>query len=242
MPTSRRTMIRATSLATAGVFLPACRITEAAEPTRADRAAPVVEHVPKPLPFSPSGLRGLSEKLVRSHHENNYTGAVEKLNDVRRRLVEATDDTPGFVLHGLAQSELTFKHSAVLHEAYFGNLAPGGSTGSVASKLFAESFGGAAAWESRFRALANSLAGGSGWAIVAYDLHERGPRMYTAADHTQGMSSGIPLLVLDMYEHAYHMDYGAEAGRYIDAFFENVSWEEVDRRTELALRVPEGLM
>jgi Fe-Mn family superoxide dismutase len=66
--------------------------------------------------------------------------------------------------------------------------------------------------------------------------------MYTAADHAQGLSSGIPLLVLDMYEHSYHMDYGAAAAGYVDAFFANLSWEQIDRRTELALRVPEGIV
>jgi superoxide dismutase, Fe-Mn family len=198
-------------------------------------------YVPKPLPFDPTGFAGLSEKLLRSHYENNYTGAVKKLNSVRQRLADTTADTPGYVLHGLAQAELAFKHSVVLHELYFGNLTAGGTSGSVTAKLLADRFGGAAAWESRFRALGTSLAGGSGWAIVDYDLHERVPRMYTAADHAQGLTSGIPLLVLDMYEHSYHMDYGAAAAGYIDAFFANVSWEEVDRRAELALRLPEGL-
>lgn len=201
----------------------------------------MIERAPKSLPFDPTRFTGLSEKLLRSHHENNYMGAVKKLNGVRQRLAETTAETPGYVLHGLAQGELTFKHSVVLHELYFGNLAPGGSAGSVTTKLLAERLGGATAWESRFRALAASLAGGSGWAIIEYDLHERTPRMYSAADHAQGLSSGIPLLVLDMYEHSYHMDYGAAAAGYIDAFFANLSWEEIDRRTELALRLPEGL-
>jgi Fe-Mn family superoxide dismutase len=203
----------------------------------------MTEYVPKPLPFDAAGFPGLSEKLLRSHHENNYTGAVKKLNGVRQRLAEVTAETPGYVLHGLLQGELTFKHSVVLHELYFGNLTPGGAgaSGSATAKLLAEGFGGAAAWESRFRALGASLAGGSGWAIVEYDLHEQRPRMYTAADHSQGLSSGVPLLVLDMYEHSYHMDYGAAAAGYIDAFFANLSWEAIDRRTELALRVPAGL-
>jgi Fe-Mn family superoxide dismutase len=244
MPITRRTVLRTTPLAAAGVWLPACKSTVAHEvPGGASTpgAPPMAEHAPKPLPFDPSRLAGLSEKLLRSHHENNYTGAVEKLNDVRRRLAEVTADTPGHVLHGLAQGEVTFKQSVVLHELYFGNLTGGGASGSVTTKLLADGLGGASAWESRFRALAASIAGGSGWTIVEYDLHERVPRMYTAADHAQGLSSGIPLLVLDMYEHAYHMDYGAAADGYVEAFFANVNWQEVDRRTELALRLPEGL-
>jgi Fe-Mn family superoxide dismutase len=192
-------------------------------------------YAPQPLPFDPTKLTGLSEKLLRSHHENNYTGAVKKLAGVRSELAAVTADTPGYVLHGLAQGEHAFKHSVVLHELYFGNLVGGGSKGSTTAKWLSDHFGGAAAWAQRFRA----LGGGSGWAIVGLDLHEKVPRMYTAADHTQGMSSGLPLLVLDMYEHSYHMDYGTAAARYIDAFFANLHWEEIDRRTERARKVAE---
>lgn len=200
----------------------------------------MTDYAPKPLPFDPTKLPGLSEKLLRSHHENNYAGAVKKLVGVRQHLADLGSDTPGYVLHGLAQGELAFKHSVVLHELYFGNLVGGGSSGATTNKLLADHFGGAAAWEQRFRALGASLGGGSGWAILELDLHEKVPRMYTAADHTQGLSSGIPLLVLDMYEHSYHMDYGTAAAKYIDAFFANLHWEEIDRRTETALKIAEA--
>ncbi|MBL4683320.1 MAG: hypothetical protein JKY37_01930 [Nannocystaceae bacterium] len=198
------------------------------------------EYVPVALPFDPAALPGLSEKLLRSHHDNNYVGAVKKLNGVRQQLSLVDSDTPGYVLHGLTQGELAFKHSVVLHELYFGNLVGGGSSGPSGSQtaaMLADHLGGAAAWEARFRALGASLGGGSGWAILEYDLHEHVPRMYTAADHTQGLSSGVPLLVLDMYEHSYHMDYGTAAARYIDAFFANIHWEQVDRRLAFALQV-----
>jgi len=198
------------------------------------------EYAAKPLPFDATKLPGLSEKLLRSHHENNYVGAVKKLNGVRQQLAALASDTPGYVLHGLAQGELTFKHSVVLHELYFANLVGGGSRGSATKTLLAEHLGGAAAWEQRLVALGASLGGGSGWAILELDLHEKVPRMYSAADHAQGLSSGVPLLVLDMYEHSYHMDYGTAAGKYIDAFFANLHWEEIDRRTAIALRVAEA--
>ncbi|MGH1341645.1 MAG: superoxide dismutase [Nannocystales bacterium] len=193
--------------------------------------------MPTPLPFDPTRLPGLSERLLRSHHENNYTGAVKKLNTARAQLQTLPADAPGFVLGGLAKSELAFNHSVTLHELYFGNLTGGGSKGSATRGLLADHFGGDAAWEARFRALGQSLGGGSGWAILEFDLRLGVPRMYVAGDHSQGLSTGIPLLVLDMYEHSYHMDYGTAAARYIDAFFANVHWEEVDRRTEQARQV-----
>jgi Fe-Mn family superoxide dismutase len=243
MFTTRRTMLEQTSLAALAALLPTCtsstaNTNETTSPVRRDVMSP---YEPKPLPFDPTKLPGLSEKLLRSHHENNYTGAVKKLNDVRQRLADLNADAPGYVLHGLAQGELAFKHSAVLHELYFGNLVGGGSSASATAKLLSDHFGGAAAWEQRFRALGASLGGGSGWAILTYDLHERVPRMYSAADHTQGLTFGIPLLVLDMYEHSYHMDYGTAVAKYIDAFFANLHWEEIDKRLAAALRVSEAL-
>lgn len=245
MKTTRRTLLGHATVAPLGLLLPTGAIgcaTKSLDPsTRPESAASgttaIAQFAPAPLPFDATALPGLSEKLLRSHHENNYTGAVKKLNAARAQLQALPADAPGFVLGGLAKSELAFKHSVALHELYFGNLTGGGSQGSTTRKMLADHFGGDVAWEARFRALGKSLGGGSGWAILEFDLQEMAPRMYIAGDHTQGLSTGIPLLVLDMYEHSYHMDYGTAAARYIDAFFANVHWEEVDRRTEQAQKI-----
>lgn len=237
--TTRRTMLGQTGLGGLGMLMPACSTQTQRVPssTPIEEAAVVATYEARSLPFDAGGLPGLSRTLLGSHYQNNYLGAVKKLNGVRARLHELDPDAPGYVLHGLSQGELAFKHSVVLHEAYFGNLTGGGSEGQTARRLLSEHFGSAAAWESRFRALGLSLAGGSGWAILEFDLHEKVPRMYTAGDHTQGLSSGLPLLVLDMYEHSYHMDYGTVAAKYVDAFFANLHWEEVDRRLAKAQQV-----
>ena len=233
MQTTRRAWLGGVSVATAGIALSGCSAAAAAPVAPAGGPkATATPYSPKPLPFDPAKLPGLSEKLLRSHHENNYTGAVKKLNAARTELDALDTSAPGWRVHGLAQSELAFKHSVVLHELYFGNLTAGGSSGTATQTLLGDHFG---AWEERFVALGKSLGGGSGWAILELDLHEGVPRMYSAADHMQGLSAGVPLLVLDMYEHSYHMDYGTKAAKYIDAFLTNVHWEEVDRRTERAL-------
>jgi Fe-Mn family superoxide dismutase len=65
-----------------------------------------------------------------------------------------------------------------------------------------------------------------------YNPHEQAVHNYWASDHTQSLAWGTPLLVMDMYEHAYQMDYGANAKGYIDAFFQNIKWDEVNRRVE----------
>jgi len=85
------------------------------------------------------------------------------------------------------------------------------------------------------------LAGGSGWAILTYDFQRRDVRTYWSGNHTQACAFGQPLLVLDMYEHAYALDYGAAAAKYVDAFFQNVNWDELERRLEAAGKAAEDL-
>jgi Fe-Mn family superoxide dismutase len=99
----------------------------------------------------------------------------------------------------------------------------------------AAAFSGFPRFEELLRATALSLAGGSGWAILDLDFSTGDLRLYGAGNHTQSVAFGAPLLVLDMYEHAYALDYGAAAVRYLDAFFANVRWSEVDRRYARAL-------
>jgi len=93
-----------------------------------------------------------------------------------------------------------------------------------------QAYGSRLRWEELFRALGMSLGGGSGWAILDWDFHAHGPRIYWAGDHTNAAAFCAPLLVMDMYEHAYTIDYGASAKDYIDAFFKNIQWAEVERR------------
>jgi len=193
---------------------------------------PPGRHIAKPLPFDPTKLRGLSERLIASHHENNYAGALKNLNRVEEELQRVTRDTPGFVVSGLKERELLFTNSVILHEFYFGNLGGEGKSGGSIQKSLAEAHGTFARWEELFRATGLSLAGGSGWALLDFNFHTRDLRTYWAGNHTQALAFGYPLLVMDMYEHAYQIDYGAAAARYVDAFFQNINWDEANRRLE----------
>jgi len=192
------------------------------------------QHRPKPLPFDPTKLRGVSERLIVSHHDNNYAGAVKNLNKVEEELARVTADTPGFVVGGLRERELTFTNSVILHELYFANLGGDGQAGGRILKDLGSAFGSIALWEERFRATGMSLAGGSGWTILDFNFHTGDLRTYWSGNHTQALVAGQPLLVMDMYEHAYQMDYGADAAKYVDAFFKNINWDEVNRRLERA--------
>lgn len=194
-------------------------------------------HRLKPLSFAPGKLKGLSEKLIISHHENNYGGAVKNLNKVEVELALVTQDTPGFVAAGLAQSALTYRNSMVLHEFYFGNLGGNGKAQGKIEKALSETYGSFSSWEILFRQIANGLGGGSGWVTLSYDFHAKRPVTSWSGHHTQVGAFSTPLLVMDMYEHSYQMDYGAAAAKYVDAFFQNIDWEEVEKRFEAAGKV-----
>lgn len=190
----------------------------------------------RPLPFDPAKIPGLSEKLLKSHWENNYAGAVRALNAVRDRLavLHADKDTPAFLYGNLKREELIRRGSMVLHELYFSNIGGSGRPGGALADALKASFGSVEAWEDDFRKTAASLYGGSGWTVLAWNQHTRELHNYWAADHSQSAVMGTPIFVLDLYEHAYHMDFGAAAARYVDAFFANAHWDEVQRRLEAA--------
>lgn len=193
-------------------------------------------HAPKPLPFDPAKLKGLSERLLRSHWENNYCGAVNALNAVEERLDAALADreVPAWAYGDIKREELVRTGSVVLHEHYFANLGGDGKASGAALDLVKRDFGELEAWQAEFRRTASALAGGSGWVVFALNLHTGVAHNYWAWDHAHAAVLGVPLLVLDMYEHSYHMDFGAAAGRYVDAFLDNVHWDEVSRRAEWA--------
>lgn len=204
-------------------------------------AALAGQHVMTPLPFAAGSLTGLSERLMTSHHENNYGGAVKNLNRVELELSRITADTAPFVVAALREKELTFRNSKSLHEGFFGNLGGDGKRSGAIETALATSYGSTATFESHFRATCLGLGGGSGWVVLALELDTGGLRTVAATNHTQALAQGVPLLVMDMYEHSYALDFGAAAARYVDAFFANVKWDEVNHRLERAQRASAAL-
>lgn len=191
-------------------------------------------HKPKPLPFSASKLNGISEKLITSHYENNYKGAVNGLNAIEKELSRFSKekDLPPSIYATLKREELIRTGSVVLHEMYFANLGGSGKADGPVRKMMDDWFGSYDAWEAEFKRTASGLSGGSGWVTLGFNQHTRGFHNYWSPDHTVNSPFCTPILVLDMYEHAYQMDYGAAASKYIDAFMLNINWDEVNRRIE----------
>lgn len=189
------------------------------------------------LPFDPAALNRLSTALITSHHQNNYGGAVKRLNAIRRDLAAMPFATaPGFQLNGLKREELIATNSMLLHELYFASLGGDGVTMEPAAKLMLEaSFGSVDRWREEFIAMGKSLGGGSGWVLLVFQPREGTLVNQWAADHTHVVAGGVPILALDMYEHAYHMDFGAAAGAYVDAFMCNIDWASVYGRYQRAV-------
>lgn len=212
--------------------------TDAAAAPAPFQPAFVPAHQPKPLPFDPAKLDGISEKLIRSHWENNYGGAVKALNAVKQKLAELAQDPnlPAYFYNDIKREQLLRNGSVVLHDFYFANLGGHGKPDASVSKALSEAFGSAAAWEKEFRRVGNGLSGGSGWVVLGLNLHTGLLENYWQWDHQYAPIATLPILVMDMYEHAYQMDHGAAAATYVDAFFRNIRWEAVAERLDKARR------
>jgi Fe-Mn family superoxide dismutase len=182
----------------------------------------------KPLSCNPAKLRGLSEKLIVSHYENNYGGAVKRLNAITTQL-EALDfaAAPVFVINGLKREELIASNSMILHELYFAGLGSDGEPDKELRSALIRDFGGVERWQAQFVAMGKAVGGGSGWVLLTYSHRHKKLINQWAADHTCCLAGANPILALDMYEHSFHIDYGAKAAAYVDAFMNNINWENV---------------
>jgi superoxide dismutase, Fe-Mn family len=188
----------------------------------------------KPLSCDPSRLGGLSEKLIVSHYENNYGGAVKRLNAITDQL-RALDfaRAPAFVVNGLKREELIAMNSMILHEIYFDSLGAAETPSGLREALVAD-FGSVERWQAEFAAMGKALTGGSGWVLLAWSRRDGRLINQWAADHTCNAADAAPVLALDMYEHSYHIDYGAAAAAYVDAFMNNINWKSAAQRFQRA--------
>jgi Fe-Mn family superoxide dismutase len=235
---SRRSFIVAAASTASALAIAASPASAADAPVKDLGAAPAFQgsDTLKPLPFDPAKLPGLSERLIRSHWENNYGGSVKALTVVKKRLAQALGDKdlPPYVYNDLKREHLLRTGSVVLHEFYFDNLGGSGQAGASDRQTIAQAFGSFDTWETEFRRIGAGLGGGSGWVVLGFNQHTRQLENYWMADHAHAPAATSPILVMDMYEHAYQMDYGAAAAKYIDAFFQNVNWEKVNARLAAA--------
>jgi len=161
----------------------------------------------KPLACDPARVKGMSEQLIISHYENNYGGAVKRLNTIEDQLASIDFSTmPNFVVNGLKREQLIATNSMILHEVFFAGLGEESGPDSVLQEALDRDFGSVERWRAEFVAMGKAQAGGSGWVLLTYSPRDRKLVNAWAADHTTTVAGGTPILALDMYEHSYHMD------------------------------------
>src|SRR6202035_88906 len=193
-----------------------------------------------PLYCRPWTLNGISPRLIESHYENNYGAALSRLNVISEE-IEQLDrgKTADQTLARLKRDEIAALNSTLLHELYFASLGGDGRVppDRLAGRI-AQDFGSVDRWRQEFVGVANGLAGGSGWVLLTYVPRDGRLINAMASDHNQSIAGGVPILALDMYERAYHLEFGANASAYIAAFMRNIDWSAVQLRYEDAIKVP----
>ncbi len=189
-------------------------------------------------------LEGLSLKLIQDHYKL-YEGYVKKSNEVQQKIKEAdkSEANQSYSYIGELKRQETFAVNGMkLHEVYFRNLGGDGQPEGLPGQgklveMIEKDFGSFEAWKEDMIATGISARG---WAVLAFDFRDNKLHNYGTDAHNVGAVWGaIPLIVLDVYEHAYMLDYSIDRKSYIDAFFKNLNWDfaneliekyELDRR------------
>ncbi len=185
-------------------------------------------HVAKELPFKT--LNGISEKQVSEHFEVLYKGYVKKLNEIELKLESADRALANATFSDVRELKLeeAFATNAIkLHEAYFESLGGDGvAQGSLADAI-REDFGSAELWAEDLKAAGLCARG---WVVLAYNWSDKKLHNYSCDYHTHGVWGATPLLVLDVYEHAYFLDFATVRKKYIEAFLANLDWVAASER------------
>lgn len=189
---------------------------------------------PKPLPFT-KDLVGISKKTLEIHHDKLYVGYVKKSGEISEKLVALMKS--GYFEGNATYSELralkseeTFAMNGVyLHEWYFDVLGGEGDPRQAPelSEVLTEKWGSI---EEGIRYFSACAMAARGWSVLAWDTKAGKLKHYNADAHNQGGVWGcLPIIVLDIYEHAYFIDYGADRKKYIEDFWKNLDWSAAEK-------------
>jgi Fe-Mn family superoxide dismutase len=190
-----------------------------------------------PLFCRPWTLNGITPRLIESHYENNYGDALNRLNAITKEL--DANDFATISVHAISrlkQEQIAALNSTLLHELYFASLGGDGrKVPEPLANVLARDFRSVDDWRREFIGLANALATGNGWVLLTWVPRDNQLINQTISDGTQAIAGGIPILALDMYEHAYQIDFGTNASAYVAAFMRNIDWNAVEGRYEDAI-------
>lgn len=192
-----------------------------------------------PLFCRPWTLLGITPHLIESHYEGNYGSAMTRLNALAAELAGLDlATTPPETIARLKRDEAAALNSTLLHELYFASMGGDGRVVPEAlATALARDFGSVDRWRHEFIALGEGLAGASGWVVLTWLPRDQRLINQIGTDHSQCMSGGIPILAIDMYEHAYHLDFGTNVSSYVATFMRNIDWASVLGRYEDAIKV-----
>ena len=176
-----------------------------------------------------NGVTGLSERQMKEHYKL-YEGYIKKANEIQESLktVDLTKANATYSDLRALKLGYSFAVNAIKsHELYFGNLSGNGAapTGAV-GKMIADQFGSYDNWLADMKATGIAARG---WVWFAFDWQNGSVFNYLGDAHDAfPIWHATPLVALDVYEHAYFMDYGTSRADYIAAFFKNLNWEDVE--------------
>jgi len=176
---------------------------------------------------------GLVSKKAYDDHLTLYHGYIAKTNEITEKLAKEPDlasaNSTYSTYRALKRGESFALNGMILHELYFQNLGQGETAiGSHTKQLIEKNYGSTENWKAEFTASALSARG---WCIFAYEQRTQTYRNIVMDSHDDGLVCGsYPILVLDMYEHAYFIDYGTDKASYIKKFLDTVFWDIVERR------------
>lgn len=188
------------------------------------------DHAPKSFPLE--GKTSLSDGQLQAHRDVLYMGYVKRLGEIETNLESVDRSTANGISspYRALKAEETFAlNGVVLHELYFGNLGtPGAGMGARTTTAIVRDFGSVDAWKDDFLACGKAARG---WVLFAYSLYDGKLHNYLLDTHHFHVPMlAIPLLVLDVYEHAYFMDYGTDRAKYMADFLAHAQWDVVEKR------------
>jgi len=190
------------------------------------------------LPYGYSDLEPhISEQQLKIHHQIHHQGYVNNANDILKKLKEAREKREDVDMKATLKALSYNVGGAILHTLFWPSMSPdggGGPEGKLAEVLEGE-FGSFERFKQEFSKAAGSVEG-SGWAALTFCRQTKRPVIMQIEKHNLNMYPGFPILmVLDVWEHAYYLDYQNKRGDFVDAFWEVVNWETVDTRLEKIL-------
>jgi Fe-Mn family superoxide dismutase len=197
------------------------------------------QYVLPPLPYAYNALEPhLDEQTMHLHHDAHHAAYVKGLNTALEKMAQARE-TSDYLLIKHWERELAFHGSGhILHSIFWTSMSPsgGGEPKGELLKAINEAFGSYQAMKSQLVAATNAVEG-SGWGVLAYNTNTKSLQILQSEKHQDlNVWGAVPLLVIDVWEHAYYLNYQNKRPDWVNAFFNVANWEDAARRLQEACK------